>query len=135
MLNKTQKQAVRELFKNSYYDEEQAFKLAEQVRKAVSEKNGRIYCNVDHVSKSGMSRHISVCIGIKNDIINLNYTPFAKVFGDRSRVEKSGGVYISGCGMDMLFEATYRLYCFFYPYKKNGQSRPYQKHLNRYRSL
>lgn len=135
-MNKLQKERVLKLFDGSYYSEEEALQLAERVRKAVSEKNGNILCRVDHVSRSGMSRHISVAINSRNNgLESLNYTPFRKVFADRNKIEKSGGCYISGCGMDMLFEATYRLYCFFYPYGKGGQTRPYQKHLNRYQSF
>ena len=133
-LNKQQAAAVKELFAGCpYFSEADALRLAERVRKAIGEKGGSILCRVEHVARSGMSRHISVAINDRNGLTVLNYTPFRTVFADRDRVEKSGSVYISGCGMDMLFEATYRLYCFFYPYGKNGQRRPYQDHLNRYR--
>lgn len=134
MLNKRQKEKVLELFSGSYYSDNEALKLAEKVRKAVSEKNGKILCRVDHVAQSGMSRHISVAIISNGELINLNGTPFRKIFADRNRIEKSGGVYISGCGMDMLFEASYRLFRFFYPYnnqRKNGYRQP-KKYLNRY---
>lgn len=105
----------------------QALELLPSLRKAVGGKGGKIYCQVNSVSKSGMSRTISVFIVHKGDIINLNYTPFWKIYGDSKR---NGVVRIKGCGMDMLFEATYRLYCFLFSSK-----RPYQKHLNQYRSL
>ena len=135
-MNKQQKEKVIQLFDNSHYSDNDYLALAERVRKAVSEKNGNIYCKVDHVSNSGMIRHISVYINsCSHGLECLNNTPFNGVFADRSRVEKSGGCYISGCGTDMLFEATYRIYCFFYPYKKGVQTRPYQKHLNRYSTL
>ncbi len=77
------------------------------------------------MSKSGMSRTISLAVVHKGKIVTLDNTAFARVYGDSI---KNGEVRINGCGMDMLFEATYRLYQFIF----DQQRKPYQKHLVRY---
>lgn len=134
MITKIQKQAVLSLNSKREYPlaEEKALALAETVRKAVSEKDHRIYARVVRVAKSGMSRTIDLAVIHNGEFQSINWF-FGPVYGDRKNTEQDGSVYMSGCGMDMLFEATYRLYQFFYPYKPGkGQSRPYEKCLNRY---
>ncbi len=54
------------------------------------------------VSRSGMSRHISVTQGT-----NDNTYLVARVL--QERVADDGGIVIGGCGMDMGFETVYRL--------------------------
>lgn len=104
-----------------------ALELLPSVKRAVGGA-GKVYCQVHRVSQSGMGRVISVYIIHKGEIVNLDDTPYWKVYGDRKR---NGEVWISGCGMDMLFEATYRLYQFLFDQRR----KPYQKGLNRYRQL
>ena len=136
-MTKSQKQRVLDLNQQMDYpwDEAGLLALAESVLKAVSNPKHRIFARVHSVSKSGMSRTISLAVIHKGDIINLNFTPFRSVYADSKQVERyGGGVRINGCGMDMLWEATYRLYCFFYPYTSKGQKKRYQEHLNRYTS-
>lgn len=114
------------------YGIEYALKILPSVKKAIGGKNGKIYAKVDTVSRSGMSRTISLYIMHQGELINLNYTPFAQVYGDTISNKGWGKqVRINGCGMDMLFEATYRLYHFLFTQSR----RPYQNHLNRYNSL
>lgn len=122
------KEKLKKLAKNEW-QLERALELLPAVRKAVGGKNGKIYAQVLTVSRSGMSRTISLHIVHKGEIIDLNSTLYARVYGDQIR--SNGAVSISGCGMDMLFEATYRLYHFVFDQKK----RPYQQHLNQYRSM
>lgn len=57
-----------------------------------------------HVSASGMTRHISVIAGECNDI--TWYVMHA--LGER-RSDKTGGLVIGGCGMDMGFQVVYNL--------------------------
>jgi len=88
-----------------------------------------IYAQVNTVSRSGMSRTISLFIKHKGEIINLNSTPFWKLYGDSRNSDHQ--VRIGGCGMDMLFEASYRLFQACY----NQARTPFQTHLGRYKSL
>jgi len=111
------------------YNKDYALELLPSVKKAIGGKNGRVYCQVETVSRSGMSRTINVIIPHKGELVNLNNTPFWTVYGDSK--DKRGNVRIGGCGMDMLFEATYRLYNFLFDQSK----KPYQQHLNRYSTL
>jgi len=105
-----------------------AFDLLPIVKQAIGGK-GRVYANVTSVASSGMSRTIELLIvhPKTKEIINLNNTAFYRVYGDSKN--RDGAVRIGGCGMDMLFEATYRLYQFLF----NQATKPYQKSLNEYR--
>ena len=126
MKRKALKERIEKLVENEY-QLNYALALLPSLKKAVGGKDGKIYCQVNSVSKSGMSRTISVFIVHQGEIVNLNHTLFWRIYGDSKR---NGVVRINGGGMDMMFEATYRLYCFLFSSK-----RPYQKHLNQYRSL
>lgn len=110
------------------YNKEYAFELLPSLKRAIGGK-GKIYAQVTSVSRSGMSRTISLLIMHKGRLVNLDSTPFWSVFGDRK--SRNGEVRINGCGMDMLFEATYRLYQFLFDQKR----KPYQKNLNRYSQI
>ena len=129
MKRKSLKQRIIELCEYDW-QKEQAFNLLPSLKKAIGEKNGKIYAQVNTVSRSGMSRTITLFIIHKNEIINLNYTIFSKVYADKSNL-KEGIARINGCGMDMLFEATYRLYNFLF----DQDRKPYQNNLNRYSPL
>ena len=118
---------IRELCKDDH-EYETAISLLPVVKRAIGGK-GQIYARVETVSRSGMSRTISLAIVDKGEIFNLNFTVFAKIYGDSKG--KWGVVKIGGCGMDMLFEATYRLYQFIF----DQRTKPYQKHLVRYREF
>ena len=63
-----------------------------------------VYTVLRHVSSSGMTRHISVIAGEYNDI--TWYVMHA--LGER-RSDKTGGLVIGGCGMDMGFHVVYNL--------------------------
>tara|TARA_R110002110_G_scaffold186982_1_gene394345 strand:- start:292 stop:666 length:375 start_codon:yes stop_codon:yes gene_type:complete len=123
---KTIEEKLKKLDKSGY-EIEHALKILPSVKKAIGE-GGKIYARVDRVSRSGMSRHISLFIIYKGEMLNLNSTLFGLVYGDS---RKNGEVKINGCGMDMLFEATYRLYHFLF----NQKRKPYQKSLTRYSSI
>jgi hypothetical protein len=69
-----------------------------------------LYTILRQVSRSGMSRHISVLTSSHYDITHL----VAKVLGER-RNEYDGGLVVGGCGMDMGFEVVYRLGYALYP--------------------
>ncbi|MBW1812144.1 MAG: hypothetical protein JRJ39_00350 [Deltaproteobacteria bacterium] len=107
------------------YEIEEIKRLWEPLRRQI--RRG-VYAQVNTVAASGMSRTISVYILYKKEMINLNYTPFWKLYGDN---RKNGIVRISGCGMDMLFEASYRLFCSCF----DSSNFHYQDHLGRYKDI
>ena len=59
----------------------------------------RIFTVLNHVSSSGMSRHISAYV----PLIGNDGKPYIACIA-RER-------YVSGCGMDMGFHLAYSLYC------------------------
>jgi len=61
----------------------------------------RVYCIVRSVSRSGMSRTISMHIVRDGRILGLSYN--AATFLGRSYKDREGAVRIDGCGMDMGF--------------------------------
>ncbi len=98
----------------SEWEVTRAMEILKTVKKCIG-GTGKIYAKVDSVSSSGMSRKVSLYIVHKGEIVGLNNTAFSYVYGDRV---KNGEVTIQGCGMDMLFECTYRLYQFLFNQKK-----------------
>lgn len=75
--------------------------------KARLKPGSTVYTSVSQVSQSGMSRHIHCYIVDGAEINNITYW-VARVCGDRIS-PKSGGLVISGCGMDMGFAVVYNL--------------------------
>jgi len=76
-------------------------------------KANQVYMTVHSVSRSNLSRKISAYIVVNGRLICLNHE-LGRIFGDR--IDKNNGqVIISGCGMDMLFEAANRLWRFVMP--------------------
>tara|TARA_R110000822_G_scaffold302960_1_gene427480 strand:+ start:182 stop:610 length:429 start_codon:yes stop_codon:yes gene_type:complete len=74
-------------------------------------KQGRVICNIESVSASGMSRVLKFneCNGsIKSGFRFLN---FWKLFKDLGFAENknSQGFRVSGCGMDMVFHTNYTI--------------------------
>jgi len=70
-----------------------------------------VYTTVENVSRSGMSRHISCYVPISDEgklrILNITWH-VQNILGYR-RSDKSGGLVVSGCGMDMGFHVVYEL--------------------------
>lgn len=68
--------------------------------------NDTIYTKLDHVSRSGMMRHISLYIIHDGRIFNITH------WAERAlnmRQADDGGIKIGGCGSDMGFELVYAL--------------------------
>lgn len=72
-----------------------------------------IYTQLDHVSKSGMMRAISIKIIEDNEIHDI--THHVAVALQEKRHDKYGGIKINGCGMDMGFSIVYDLSYVLYP--------------------
>lgn len=70
----------------------------------------KLYTILRHVSRSGMSRRISVVFIRDNQPLDIS-PAVGKVIGlpYRQRFEDPEGVRIDGCGMDMGFEIVYLL--------------------------
>jgi hypothetical protein len=68
-----------------------------------------VYCNLRHVSKSGMSRVISLHTVADGHMLDMSFNA-AVVMGD-SLKESHGhrGIRADGCGMDMGFHLVYNL--------------------------
>ena len=99
--------------------------VAEQltkVKKALL--TGKYYTRVESVSKSGMSRIISIKIIDNGELVPVPdyvYKMAGCDCNDR----------ICGCGMDMLFAAQYNIFVTLTDRKRT----PYQTKMQRYRSL
>jgi hypothetical protein len=68
-----------------------------------------INCILRHVSKSGMSRSISLFKG------DSDITYFAALAMGEKIDQKNGGIVVSGCGMDMGFHIVYTLSYLLFP--------------------
>ena len=90
------------------------------VYKAVSKDyKNNLFLRVDSVSKSGMSRKINGAVIYDQDIISITYLlRKLKIIDKRNSIK--------GCGMDMLFEVSYRLFLTLH------ESKRYQDKLSRY---
>lgn len=65
-----------------------------------------VYTQLHSVSKSGMSRRISLKAVRDGQIADITY-PAAILMGDK--VSDKGGIVVTGCGMDMGFALVYNL--------------------------
>lgn len=97
---------IKNIDSQKYYSLEQFFNDCERYVKAI--KEGRVICNIESVSKSGMSRTIKFleCAKGNNRYNYLNFYSFFKSLG-YSEVNRSHYFRISGCGMDMIFHTNY----------------------------
>ena len=82
-----------------------------------------LYTKVNHVSRSGMSRSISVYLMKENNPYCIDY--LVAPVTENKIDQTNGGVKISGCGMDMGFALVYDLSYFLYPkgFKVEGTGR------------
>lgn len=74
-------------------------------------KQGRVICNIDSVSASGMSRTLKFleCSGsIKNGFSYLNFYTLFDNLGF-TKVKNSSYFRVNGCGMDMVFHTNYAI--------------------------
>ena len=75
-------------------------------------KQGRLMCNIEKVSASGMSRTMRFFELAKytdrNEYCQLNFWTLFKVLGYR-QARNSDGFLINGCGMDMVFATHYNV--------------------------
>jgi len=75
--------------------------------KTILKPGDEVYTKLNHVSKSGMQRAISVKIIRDNKIQNISY--LVSQVTEFKLHNKYEGIKIGGCGMDMGFEIVYNL--------------------------
>ena len=73
-------------------------------------KEGRMICNIDKVSQSGMSRNIKFleCSKGKTKYNYLNFYSLFVLLGFQ-KVNNTNTFRINGCGMDMIFHTNYTI--------------------------
>jgi len=71
-----------------------------------------VYTSCDHVSASGMTRHVSLYVVNKGEIINISRRASIVTGWKQS---KNGGLVVGGCGMDMGFHTVYTLGRYLWP--------------------
>lgn len=101
---------LSKIFKNSeFYDTENFIQNAERYIKAIKQR--RIICNIDSVTKSGMSRTIKFmeCQKVtgRNEYRYLNFYSLFDMLGYSP--DRQGFSRITGCGMDMIFHTNYTI--------------------------
>jgi hypothetical protein len=69
-------------------------------------RGDNVYTNVLSVSKSGMSRTITLYIIKNNDLFNITYEIGQKL---GLKMAKNGGLIVRGRGMDMCVDTVYNL--------------------------
>lgn len=94
--------------KVNHYSMEQFEAAAKQYISAI--KEGRMFCVIESVSKSGMSRNLKFISSEKSDtrFWFSNYFAFFKALGF-TPVKDSDCFRIGGCGMDMVFHTNYSI--------------------------
>ena len=97
----------KNISKESYYNETDFVNNAKAYIAAV--KSGRILYTVTSVSKSGMSRNISIKSfeGKMTEGYYRNYIGLLRALG--YKIDGFGSVKISGCGMNMLFATNHSI--------------------------
>lgn len=75
------------------------------LKKMLKASNSTIYCVLNHVSSSGMTRHIQFLVANKSRIIDITW--YLSGLLGYSINDKNGGLIVGGCGMDMGFHVVY----------------------------
>lgn len=87
-------------------DKEEAIEFLREILKP----GDVVYCILRHVSKSGMTRHISF---LSKDLRGI--THFVGLATGYKVSPKDGGLVVGGCGMDMGFHVVYSLGRILFP--------------------
>ena len=73
----------------------------------------RVYTSLTHEGRNGMSRTIKVSIRNKDGMEDITHLLEAAGLGKQSK--RHGGIFVTGCGMDMGFWLVYQLGRTLYP--------------------
>lgn len=79
---------------------------AEELRE-ILKPGDTVYCILEHVSQSGMSRDIKLYAIHNGELRHLSHSA-SKVL-DWKRRKNRDGIYVTGAGMDMGFHTVYSL--------------------------
>ena len=84
--------------------------------------NPTVYCVLNHVSTSGMTRRISFfMVEYYQNVPQItNISWYVANILDYKRNSKDGGLTVSGCGMDMGFAVVYDLSSVLYGHENRG---------------
>ena len=96
------KELMTKLNSIAYFDIDTFIEHSQIYIKAIKDK--RMFCVIDSVSSSGMSRNIHFHSWEK--CYYRNYWSLFKTLGF-TEIKNSGAFRISGCGMDMIFHTNY----------------------------
>lgn len=91
---------------------------AKQIKKFVK-PGSKVFVKCDHVSRSGMMRHLDLYATHKGELIRL--TGYAADLLDYRTTDR-GALKVGGCGMDMGFAVVYELGRALWP---KGTSKPH----------
>ena len=110
----------------------------EQIKEELREllpAGSKVYTQVVHVSRSGMSRHIDVFAIKDNTPIKINWQIeklglFKR--GSSYNAKNADSLRVGGCGMDMGFHVVYNLSSVLYRdgFKCSGKNCPSNDHFN-----
>ena len=92
---------------------------ATQTLRELLQPGQTIFCTLRSVSSSGMSRRISFHSIVGDELRSLDYLMSHAL---RYKQSSSGGLVVSGCGMDMAFSVVYNLGAVLWP---NGTPKPH----------
>ncbi len=104
------KELITNIENLNYYNVEDFIRDANSYIKAINE--GRVICNIESVSRSGMSRNIKFLACEKSKKSSQHsYRQFWAFFKSLSftEVNRTQVFRISGCGMDMIFHTNYTI--------------------------
>ena len=112
--------------KRTQYPAGAAYLAEELTRVKNAMLKGNFYVGVKHVSRSGMSRTLSLAYIYKNRLQTIHHPAILGLAGCNADGR------IGGCGMDMCFAAQYNLFCNLFRSYKEAH---YQKRMPTYNSL
>ena len=98
---------LKNINKETYYSVDQFYSDCLRYVKAI--KEGRMICNIESVSSSGMSRNIKFleCSKGRTRHNYQNFHSFFRVLGYSLAGKYKDCFRINGCGMDMIFNTNY----------------------------
>lgn len=88
-----------------------------------AQKRPTVYCVLQHISSSGMSRRIGFFVVEKKELRRIDWAIAALM---NYRESDKGGLVVTGCGMDMGFHVVNGLSCRLYCPKQYDHDSAYR---------
>lgn len=95
-----------------------------QIKEILKKSKYHLFVSQHSVSKSGMTRKLSIYANTKQNVMTNLTGDVAKILG--WTLDKNGFLVVSGCGMDMHFHTIYTLSCALYGYSSNKNKGGYK---------